>query len=523
MKFLFRGGWHFNRASKAFLPALLSLAGALVALYPANPQNTPIPNRDSGVFLYVGWRLLHSEIPYRDVWDHKPPLIYFTDAIGLLLSPDSMWGVWAVQVLFVALTIYFLYKALHENLGAIPAIFGTVILSSGLLAVIKQGNVTEEYALPFQAVCFFLAARAHKKNFPISHTLWIGIAGGIAFYYKQNTIGVWLVYGLILIWRRLVTKNARKLLLDLPALGAGVLTISVALALYFEYHNALPDFWEQAFRYNFVYIRKGSPLKDLITLLLKGFSYLSLGNVIYFAGIGWLAAFVLAWKQRKSWFQKLNPLIFIVLIDFPVEVLMIAISGRSILHYYLTPLPAMAVLSGVLVYAVIEALYKSWPSATQRFKTGVQVCLLFLLALSQIQQVKDYPAYMEELSYNWYGDILAYVTENTREQDLVLVLGAETTVNFLARRASPTRYVYQFPLQLLGRRTLVEEFFQEILENRPVLIVDTRGYSQLGKRLFAPVQKRSEVTKAAVLYLVENYEPVMQYGDWIIYALRQNP
>jgi hypothetical protein len=82
---------------EALLPVLISTLGTIIALYPNNPNNMTLPSRDSGVFLYVGWRLINGDIPYKDVWDHKPPLIYFVDAFGLTLTPDSLWGVWLLQ------------------------------------------------------------------------------------------------------------------------------------------------------------------------------------------------------------------------------------------------------------------------------------------------------------------------------------------------------------------------------------------------------------------------------------------
>ena len=142
--------------AKYIRSALVSFAGALFCLYPANPNNMTLPSRDSGVFLYVGWRWLSGDIPYRDVWDHKPPLIYLIDAIGIKLTPDSLWGVWLIQFLFILATLAIIYILLENEFGIYAALSGSILLTSGLLTVTGSGNVTEEYALLFQALCFAL-------------------------------------------------------------------------------------------------------------------------------------------------------------------------------------------------------------------------------------------------------------------------------------------------------------------------------------------------------------------------------
>src|SRR5689334_15080804 len=166
------------RLKNTILPTLTSLIGTFLALFPANPNNMTLPSRDSGVFLYVGWRFLSGDIPYRDVWDHKPPLIYFVDALGLTITPHSLWGVWFLQFIFIFFTLFFIYKLLNQGFGIYAAIAGTIVLSSGLLTILEKGNVTEEYALVFQACCFWLFINAWRKNFPVSCSFWIGLLGG---------------------------------------------------------------------------------------------------------------------------------------------------------------------------------------------------------------------------------------------------------------------------------------------------------------------------------------------------------
>ena len=87
-----------NHGAAKVLLILLSLLVAGV-LIPNAPMCQGIPGRDSGVFLYMGWQILRGRIPYRDVWDHKPPAIYYIDALGLFVGKGSRWGVWILEYL----------------------------------------------------------------------------------------------------------------------------------------------------------------------------------------------------------------------------------------------------------------------------------------------------------------------------------------------------------------------------------------------------------------------------------------
>jgi hypothetical protein len=100
-----------------------------------------------------------------------------------------------------------------------------------------------------------------------------------------------------------------------------------------------------------------------------------------------------------------------------------------------------------------------------------------------------------------------------------LIIGAESVINFLTRREAPTRYVYQYPLALLGRRPMFEEYFNQILQNDPLLIIDTRGRTRLDEKLYTALQKRSEIVRQGVQYLGENYQQVAQFGEWFVYRL----
>jgi len=503
-----------DKLQNIIIPVFASMLGTIVALFPSNPNNMTLPSRDSGVFLYVGWRLLSGAVPYRDVWDHKPPLTYFVDALGLSLTPHSLWGIWFLQLILIFFTLLVIYKLLDREFGVYAALAGTTILTSGLLTILEKGNVTEEYALVFQALAFLLIISAWKRDFPIRSSFWIGLLGGVAFNFKQTTIGIWITYGLFLLGLRIIQRKAP--FRDLLSFVGGWLIPSVVLVIYLASQNALTDFWEQAFLYNFVYIGTHEGIRRLIPVFLKGFLYLQNGWVLYFSILGWLAGVTYVWFQRKA-FAEIHPLILIALVNLPIEVILITVSGRSILHYYLTPLPVMAILTGSLVYTVPVLLGKIPALSSPKMQRWTPTLVLATVVLGQFGQIAYYPQYVRILSDNDYAPVIDYVSKNTKEGDQVLLIGAESVVNFLTRREAPTRYVYQYPLALLGRRPMFEEYFNQILKNKPALIIDTRGRPRLDDKLYTPLQKRSQIVRDGVKYLGEHYQQVAQFDNWFVY------
>src|ERR687889_2081724 len=57
---------------------LLALTAALLIL--RLPSLTQPMGPDQALYAYVGERILHGELPYRDAWDQKPPGIHYVYA-----------------------------------------------------------------------------------------------------------------------------------------------------------------------------------------------------------------------------------------------------------------------------------------------------------------------------------------------------------------------------------------------------------------------------------------------------------
>ena len=83
------------------------------------------PGGDSAIFMYVAQGILEGEVPYLDRWDHKGPLLYLINAVGLLI--DEVWGLWLVQGVFLLGASTFAFLALRKPFGTLPALFALAL------------------------------------------------------------------------------------------------------------------------------------------------------------------------------------------------------------------------------------------------------------------------------------------------------------------------------------------------------------------------------------------------------------
>jgi len=110
--------------------------------------------------------------------------------------------------------------------------------------------------------------------------------------------------------------------------------------------------------------------------------------------------------------------------------------------------------------------------------------------------------------------VIEYVKESTSPDDYVLLWGAEASVNYFTERRSPTRFVYQYPLQRDGyvNESLVVEFLDDVIQNRPKLIIDTDSSIPMYE---FPV--RSDTIDEKTAYLLSHYCVVRRIDSWTVY------
>ena len=65
---------------------------------------------DANAFMTVGKSMLHGIVPYRDLFEHKGPVLYMLHAFASIFSSTSFIGVWMLEIIFATAFLYICNK-----------------------------------------------------------------------------------------------------------------------------------------------------------------------------------------------------------------------------------------------------------------------------------------------------------------------------------------------------------------------------------------------------------------------------
>lgn len=448
------------------------------------PNIIHMPGRDSGAFLYIGQRMVEGDIPYRDLWDHKPPAIFFINALGLLIGSGSRLGVWLIEFIAIYCAALFGFWAMKRAYGLIPALLASCGWLLALVSVLEGGNLTESYALSLQFASIYLFYISEEKDMYSWRGFLIGVLCAIGFLLRQNLIGVWIAIVIYLFFSRIVKRHLYRLVVDCGLILFGVLCVAFLVIGYFGIHHSVNYFWEAAFKYNFIFAER-TFLSRVITLFtgLDCFPWYIM--VISIWGIAII--YFVRCKEHVNYY----PLLMVSIIGLPIELLFTCISGRDFGHYFMAWLPMMAFLFGYCIYFFVDLCLRHY-SRKDIGDKFFNVCerkyfVLFFTLLVLTMNVKplyillnDYLYILQKrqsISEQRAINATEYIINSTSQNDCVLMWGAEGGINFLSKRHSPTRYFYQYPLVTAGYQTefMMKEFLADVVAREPKLIIDTKN------------------------------------------------
>ena len=459
------------------------------------------PSTDSGVYLYIGQQVLKGAAPYRDVFDNKGPLLYLVNALGLALSRGAYWGVYVLEYCLLAVSSILIFRLLRVRVGWLVAAASGVffVLEATHIAI---GNHEEEYAVALQCIALFLLVR--RPTIATGRLAWFvaGLLGAGAFFLKPTGVGLWvaLLVTVALIGR--ASGQWRPWTGCILVLAAGAAVASAAVVAYLAMMRALGAFTAAYFSFNVMYA-SGNTMADRMASVLYGagrFGYPATAAALF----AWLLTLRRVLRHARA-HEVPDVLALLAVVWLPVEVVLSCTSGYSRVQYYF---PWVVPASLLLAFGVVElnglAHHPSMAAPSSARVRRLAVVLLVVFALGGLLMPTE--IHLHRLAGGVLQhrraksvkpqalQIAAYVDAHTLPRDYVLVWGGyDASVNFLAERRSPSRWVMQLALYYdrYGAKG-VPEFLRELKANPPALILDTSpSYGSAWRVAVPPIDSTS--------------------------------
>src|SRR2546422_4088719 len=297
--------------------------------------------RDEGVYATIAQRLLRGDVPYRDLFDNKPPIIYGWYAVSFLLLGENAVAPRLVASLLLSLTTlavfaetYYLFSRRVAYLSA-----GAFAVSTGIPFVALHANTEAYMVLPLVASfgAFMIGLRRGRL-------VWLVMAGGLAaLAIMTKQVAVWNLVALAvaaLAWRWGDPQPVSQRVARLLALLLGASAVVAVITMPFLVAGALGDFVYATVSYNWVYARFLS-LGDEITHMLLGATMIS-ALAAPLVGASVLGLFFLLVRSRR-------PIDYILVVWAAASALGVASGGRFFPHYFFQLVPAMILIAAVVL------------------------------------------------------------------------------------------------------------------------------------------------------------------------------
>ncbi len=293
---------YFNPGVIIFV-VFLSVSYVLLFSYSTSPLYPYCYGGDSGGdsahFMTVGKAWAAGRLPYRDMFDHKGPLIYFIDMVGFLLL-GSKYGIAILQIIFMFFTfssIWCISQLAHDS-----KTFGiSVLVLSGIAMKVNYilGNTVEEYCLPFLGWAFFLLFRFFQKpehTHDWRWTVFYGVTAGVCLLTRATNVipivgGILTVCVMLIVGREFANLGQNAV----AFVGGFVLTI-LPFTLYFLANGSIGYAIYDIILFNVEYSRGVLPWfkdtgADTVIIFLKSFFLfycIFFAGLIYFSKRNWI-------------------------------------------------------------------------------------------------------------------------------------------------------------------------------------------------------------------------------------------
>lgn len=317
--------WTVFGISLALAFVCITIVSKCSFLYPFNDWV------DSNWYLSVGHGIVEGLVPYRDLFDHKGPIVYFVFALNYLCFGNDFWGIYILEIICATAYLFVCYKILvmfmphAKALLYLVAVAGLTYTAAGQL---QSGGCVEEYCLPMLAYGLYVFLSYFKSGgikMPLYRVVLCGLFSGIIFWSKFTGLALYAAFAVCLFVDRCLKHDLKSGFIYAAVFIAAFAVPAIPCLIYFGVNGAIGDLVEVYF-YRNMFSYGGTGVEEFIERIAD--TLLSFARHIYLYFVAVCSIIYVYRKSGRSLYGKY--FIAIVCTMFAVQL----ISGKHTPYHF---------------------------------------------------------------------------------------------------------------------------------------------------------------------------------------------
>jgi 4-amino-4-deoxy-L-arabinose transferase-like glycosyltransferase len=366
--------------SSLILACALVAAGALLLRIVSIAEPLGI---DQSLWASAVRGMSRGQLLYHDVWEQRPPGIYWTYLAGFsLIGWNSPAAVAWLDLLAAAATTVLLWaivRRLRDDVAGViaAALYAALTMPAWLYRYsgFLERSVCETFIVVCVAACAFCAVRLRERPSTID-AVGLGLFAGAAVVYKPNA---GLYYIAILAWLVLyATRERRTLAMDIGTSVASSAVVPLIALIWLWQHGLLQDAKTAVVDFNRFYVAQGFTLRGYAVDFSKAISFRVETDPLWLAGA--IGSLIVLWDLART--RRLSPLAGLAILWGAAAAMVIIVNGARLFNtYFIQAFPPLAVLTAWLLTEAATA------SRVRRMIAAVTAALMLIVLLQ-----RHYPA-----------------------------------------------------------------------------------------------------------------------------------
>lgn len=433
-----------------------------------------LPDVDSSVFQIMGKGLLENKIIYKDLFDHKGPIVYIINAIATFIS--DKYGLFIIEVMIAYIGTIFIYKTARILLNRDFSMIMSILYVFISFEYFFGGNYTEEYAITFISIAMYYIIKIlySRKNNKLNWIM-IGITFAITFLIKPTYCSIWAVYGLVQLICSIKDKKIKELIKAIEYMLFGILIITIPIIIYLIVNGAMDSFIDSYFLMNIKY-SKSTILKKIqrLIILFVGYKYLIYLILMLISNV----VILISKKINK------RTKVFITLF-FIISTILTGWAPTAYNHYLIQLAPCFVIEMIMAIYIINEKIKEKNLINCKIVKElplkfiyiSIIICIMIIISVESVLSIK-FMKY-KEFSHEDIRNSISEIKNDMDDEDEMLVLGNKSYFYLLFDKVPNCKYFFQIPIIHYDKK-IKDETEKYIIEKRPKIIFYENYYEYIG-------------------------------------------